>query len=185
LVQRTRTREREPEVADGAGYWMGQRRSLKRIERGLKGKLVIHSDDRSWELGPMGRMYRFIYEGLFDDTALHDWWVFMQDIRKHSGSHKHPGGLIIYVLEGAGHTVVDGVRHDWKAGDLLLLPIKPGGVEHQHFNKEPDRPARWVAFIYLPFWDGLASKSELKEDSPLYRAAGKPSAVGVAPPTGS
>ena len=86
-------------------------------------------------------MYRFIYEGLFDDTALHDWWVFMQDIRVHSGAHTHPGGLIIYVLEGAVHTVVDGVRHEWKEGDLLLLPIKPGGVEHRP-RRTPS--GRWV-----------------------------------------
>jgi len=38
------------------------------------------------------------------------------------------------------------VRYDWEAGDLILLPVKPGGVEHQHFSLG-DEPARWMAFI--------------------------------------
>src|SRR5439155_811034 len=76
-----------------------------------------------------------------------DWNVFVQDIRVHSGKHRHQGGLVIYIMEGEGYSVVDGERHDWEAGDLLLLPVKKGGVEHQHFNKDDAHPAKWIAFI--------------------------------------
>src|SRR5436190_24386272 len=134
MAERIRTRDPEPKQVDGAGYWMGQARSKRIRERAANGKIVVSTTDREWELGPMGRNYRFIYEGLFDDTALSNWWVFMQDVKVHSGSHRHQGGLIIYVLEGRGYSIVEGQRCDWKAGDLLLLPITPGGVEHQHFN---------------------------------------------------
>jgi gentisate 1,2-dioxygenase len=34
---------------------------------------------------------------------------------------------------------------------MVLLPIKPGGVTHQHFNRNgPDDPAEWLAINYLP-----------------------------------
>ena len=97
-----------------------------------------------------------------------DWNIFVQDIKVHSGKHRHQGGLVIYILEGEGWSEVDGERHDWEAGDLLLLPIKPGGVEHQHFNTDPDTPCRWLAFIHWPTLDHLASPAEQLEDSPTW-----------------
>jgi hypothetical protein len=179
MAERVRTRDPEPKQVDGAGYWMGQRRSKRIRERAANGKIVVTSTDREWGLGTMGRNYRFIYEGLFDDTALQNWWIFMQDVKVHSGSHRHQGGLIIYVLEGSGYSIVEGERCEWEAGDLLLLPIVQNGVEHQHFNNDPNVNARWVAFIYLPFWDGVCAQSILSKNSPLWDAAGKPSAVGL------
>src|ERR1700719_2851203 len=73
----------------------------------------------------------------FKDTPLQHWRVFIHDIRTRSGKHRHQGGLVIYVLEGRGYSVVDGERKDWEKGDLVLLPMKPGGVVHQHFNLNP------------------------------------------------
>jgi gentisate 1,2-dioxygenase len=46
---------------------------------------------------------------------------------------------------------MDGVRLDWEAGDLMILPLKPGGVEHQHFNADPNEPCKWLAFINTTF----------------------------------
>ena len=60
------------------------------------------------------------------------------------------------MITGKGYSVVDGERIDWQAGDLLLLPIKPGGVEHQHFNINPGSECRWIAFSYMPFFDHVA-----------------------------
>lgn len=183
MKDRARLRQREPEARDAAGYWVSQEYTASLMERGIKGKVVIDGQTgRQWELGPMGRMYRYIYEGLHDDTALGNWWVFKQDIRVHSGAHRHQGGLVIYVVEGRGYTIVDGVREEWEGGDLLLLPLKPDGVVHQHFNADPGKPCTWVAFIYLPWWDSLLSKIELVEDGPDWKAAGRPSAVGLDAP---
>ena len=71
---------------------------------------------------------------------------------------------------GKGYSVVDGERIDWQAGDLLLLPIKPGGVEHQHFNINPGSECRWIAFSYMPFFDHVASEFTQTEVSPLFKA---------------
>ena len=49
------------------------------------------------------------------------------------------------VVEGAGHTVIDEQRYDWKKGDLLQLPIKPDGVVFQHFNASDSAAALLLA----------------------------------------
>jgi gentisate 1,2-dioxygenase len=76
------------------------------------------------------------------------------------------------VITGKGYSVVDGERVDWQAGDLLLLPIKPGGVEHQHFNLQPGADCRWIAFSYMPFFDHVGSEFTQTEVSPLFKAGG-------------
>jgi gentisate 1,2-dioxygenase len=96
--------------------------------------------------------------------------VFSHDLKTQSGKHRHQGGLVIYVITGKGYSVVDGERVDWQAGDLLLLPIKPGGVEHQHFNLQPGADCRWIAFSYMPFFDHVASEFTQTENSPLFKA---------------
>ena len=74
---------------------------------------------------------------------------------------------------GGGEQIgLDGERVDWTAGDLLLLPIKPGGVEHQHFNVNPGSECRWIAFSYMPFFDHVGSEFTQTELSPLFKAGG-------------
>ncbi len=46
--------------------------------------------------------------------------------------HRHTSASINYHISGHGHSIVDGVRVDWKAGDLLLSA--PGWSEHAHFH---------------------------------------------------
>lgn len=47
-----------------------------------------------------------------------------------TGAHRH-GEEAIYIVEGEGFSVVDGVRYDWKEGSSLAIPF---GKPHQHFN---------------------------------------------------
>ena len=95
--------------------------------------------------------------------------MFENHVRTHSGKHRHQGGLVIYVIDGEGYSIVDGERFDWKSGDLLLLPIRPGGVEHQHYNLKADRPCRWIAFCHMPTMDNLAMEMTQIEVSPDFR----------------
>ena len=164
---RISTREREP-VFESV-YQRHLKSRLDFIQRNLVGKLLIKSTDREWEITKQGRIKHYMYPNVFTDTALQEWNVFMHDIKTHSGMHRHQGGLAIFVLEGRGYTLVDGKREDWKKGDLILLPIKPHGVEHQHFNTEPGSVCRWMAFIFMPFYDQVASFTEQIKDSPLYK----------------
>ena len=52
--------------------------------------------------------------------------MFIHTITTKSGEHRHQGGLLIFVLEGKGYSIVDGERWDWEKGDLVLLPMQPG-----------------------------------------------------------
>jgi hypothetical protein len=181
-IERTREREREPipDRTDGAGWYANRRYEKVRRDRAAMGKLVIHGDERAWEICPTGRLYRFLGEGI-EDTALMNWSVFKSDIKTNSQSHRHQGGIVIYVVEGRGWSMVNGVRCPWKAGDLLLLPITPGGVEHQHFNGQPGMPVRWVAFFHHPLYDSLGGAgTTVSQDSPIWLATGTTSVVGTA-----
>jgi gentisate 1,2-dioxygenase len=75
----------------------------------------------------------------------------------------------LFVLEGEGYTVVDGVKVEWERWDLILLPLKPNGCEHQHFNKTPGKAAKWIAFGYHHFQKILGNMFEQVENAPDWR----------------
>jgi len=52
---------------------------------------------------------------------------------------------VLYVLQGKGYTLLDGVRHEWQAEDLINIPIRAQGVVVQHVNTDPRRPVRFVS----------------------------------------
>jgi len=170
-IERVRERERAPLADNPYERIMRQRKEL--AERNLTGPIVITSEDRPWHQTRQGKLRYYLDPVTFKDTPLQHWRVFVHDIRTRSGKHRHQGGLVIYVLEGKGYSVVDGERIDWQAGDLLLLPIKPGGVEHQHFNLQPGQDCRWIAFSYMPFFDHVASEFTQTEVSPLFKSEGQ------------
>ena len=111
----------------------------------------------------------FLNPYVYTDTALQSWQVFKHEIRTQSGKHRHQGGVIIYVLEGKGYSIIDGERVDWKEGDLVLLPLKPEEVVHQHFNEDPDKPATWIAFYSIPIAEHIAAEMEQIENSPEFK----------------
>ena len=161
LRDRERTRERNhyEEIVE---YLKEDRK------RSYTGRVVIRGKDVPWSRSRQAVVKHYLWPSRYrkEDqlAALDDWNVFVQDIRVHSGMHKHQGGLVIYIIEGEGYTLVDGERHDWEAGDLLLLPVKPGGVEHQHFNKDDNRPAKWIAFISAQLFEwGASDMVQIKE----------------------
>jgi hypothetical protein len=166
--ERTRVREREPE--EGSTYERSMRIQKAVRDRAMSGKIVIKASDRPFETSRQGVMRYYQVRETTTDTALKDWAVFLQDIRRHSGKHRHQGGLVIFVLEGEGYTIVDGERIDWEAGDLILLPFKPGGVEHQHFNRYADQSCKWMAFIHKPMMDELGSYMEQQEPAATTRS---------------
>jgi hypothetical protein len=138
-------------------------------ERQQNGPIVIRSEDRPIQVNRQGTLRYYLAPLSYPDTPLQDWLVFENHVRTHSGKHRHQGGLVIYVIDGEGYSIVDGERFDWKSGDLLLLPIRPGGVEHQHYNLKADRPCRWIAFCHMPTMDNLAMEMTQIEVSPDFR----------------
>ena len=165
--ERTRTREREPGEERTYDKMLAYYR--ERVERNAMGPVVIHKDDREVEQSRQGRIRYYLNHQIHKDTPLQQWLVFSHELRTASGKHRHQGGLVIYVIEGRGYSMVDGERWEWEAGDLMLLPLRPEGVEHQHFNLEPGKPALWIAFIHFPLRDYVASEMTQLETAKEYK----------------
>lgn len=132
-----------------------------------QGKVLVKFRESNWLQNKQGKL-NYI-SGLLnhDEMAAPNWSLLHNLITKRSGKHIHQGGIPIFVVQGKGHSIVDGVKHAWNKGSLIVLPIKPGGVEHQHFNEvEGGPPARWIAFRYLPIVDLIGNVRTQVEDSP-------------------
>ena len=142
------------------------------IEQNLRGRKLIKGKQIPFKISRQGisRWYVTDVPPSPPDAVHYNWTLFVQQIPAgaRSGRHVHQGGLNIFVIKGKGYTVIDGVRHDWSTGDLLALPIKKGGVEHQHFNTS-DKPYRWLALIYNPYGKVMGRKLEQKELNPFWK----------------
>jgi hypothetical protein len=165
--ERERTRERE-HYEEIVAHQKAER------ERSFTGRVVIRGEEMPWSMSRQALVKHYSWPSRYAGggppiDVLDDWNVFVQDIRVHSGKHRHQGGLVIYIIEGEGYSVVEGERHDWEAGDLLLLPVKPGGVEHQHFNKDDAHPAKWIAFISASLFEFGASEMVQLENHPDFK----------------
>ncbi len=163
MVERLIERKREPEPEEDH-YDRLIRLKEEKIRNRMQGKVIIKGSEIPWVQGKQALVKRYLIEEKWNDVATPNWEIFVQRIKQHSGCHVHQGGLAIFVLEGEGYSLVDGVRFDWEKDDLILLPIKPGGVQHQHFNSGPGNPALWMAFRYEPMLDqvcvGITQVSE-------------------------
>src|SRR6266508_1652203 len=166
-IERTRERELPPLKLDPYEAVLRQRKELK--ERNRSGPVVIRSTDRELFQARQGKLRFYLDPVSFKDTPLQNWRVFIHEIRTKSGRHRHQGGLVIYVLEGKGYSIVEGQRIDWEKGDLVLLPLNPNEVEPQHFNLQVEKPAVWAAFIHIPIQEHLASALEQTENSPEFK----------------
>ncbi len=71
-----------------------------------------------------------------------------------SGKHKHNMEAIILIIQGTGYTIVDGVKHEWKKGDVITIP--PMSV-HQHFNTSTTEAARFFAVTTIPLMVNIGS----------------------------
>lgn len=174
MVEKEITREAETEVAmpDPRPYEARLNLAKEVREKALRGRKVIKGKQIPLVFSRQGIARRYVNEN-DRDVANDNWHIFVHEIREHSGKHVHQGGLIIFVLKGEGYTVVDGVKHHWKTGDTIILPIKKGGVEHQHFNLH-NRPSRWLALIYTPYHRIIGYMLRQTEDSPYWKSKNPP-----------
>jgi gentisate 1,2-dioxygenase len=137
------------------------------------GLFVVKGSDIPVESNRHGLMQWYMHPNL-TDVSLNTKLFYVQHIPpgSRSGRQHHPGGKIFYFWQGKGHTVLDGVKHTWVAGELLQLPLRREGVIYQHFNDSDDEEALILA-VEANFVDALGldkgSRYEEIEDSPDYR----------------
>jgi hypothetical protein len=165
--------ERKAKLAE-VNYWdeLLALRDRQREQR-RSGLQVIKEAELPLETNRQGLMRWYLHPAI-KDTALSVLLFYQQEIPpgSRSGRLKFQGGQIMMILDGKGYTVIDGVKHPWKAGDVLNLPLRADGIIVQHFNLDPDKPARFVAAE--PNWlecttVDRGSGFEQLEDAPEYR----------------
>ena len=86
----------------------------------------------------------------------------------HNKRHRHVNEAIIYILSGRGYSMIQNgdeppVRIDWQEGDMFSPPL---WWWHQHFNTDPQRPARYLAVTNAPLMItmGLFKKEQAIEE---------------------
>lgn len=136
---------------------------------------VIDEDELPLELNRQGLMRWYMHPAIHD-TVLSTMMFFEQEIPpgSRSGRIKFQGNQVLMILEGAGYTVLDGVKHPWKAGDVLNLPLRENGIVVQHFNSDPAVIAKFVAAEMNWFECSSVDRGsgfEQLEDCPEYREA--------------
>ncbi len=165
----TRTRTREREAIPALKYDIAYQKRGDFVDHSMTGQIVVKETDREWELCRQGYLKWYILESEYPETVLNDWWVFVHDIKKVSGKHRHQGGLVLFIIEGRGATEVNGEIIEWEKGDCVLLPMHPDGVEHKHYNYGTE-PAQWLAYIHIPTWNHVASELQQIEVNQDFQA---------------
>jgi len=151
--------------------------------RNSKRKKVVTPDEMPWEMARQGLLKHLINDQM--NTRMETVDAYMQIIPpgSRSGKHRHLAEECLYVLEGKGYDlhqdcdieIVDVYtwkpqdevkRFEWEAGDIIYIP--PNTI-HQHFNADPNRPARLISSINRIFkYSGLNDLEQI-EDAPEYK----------------
>lgn len=128
-------------------YWdeIFKLRDLQR-ERQKTAIQVIKGSQLPLENNKQGLMRWFMHPQI-TDTVLSTFVFYSQEIPpgSRSGRLKSQGGQVIFILEGRGHTIIDGVKYSWGPLDTINLPLKRDGIVVQHFNDDADHPVRLLA----------------------------------------
>lgn len=150
--------------------------------RNAKRKKLVHPEEMPWEMARQGLLKHLLNEQM--NTRMETVDAYMQVIPpgSRSGRHRHLAEECLYVLEGRGYdqhqdcdveitdtyhwTPQDEVkRYEWEAGDVIYIP--PNTI-HQHFNADPERPARLISVINRIYKQCGLNDLEQLEDAPEY-----------------
>jgi quercetin dioxygenase-like cupin family protein len=121
------------------GYWD------KSTQEKQQARTVIHEEELEWVETPQDHRIALLAA---PENGFRTWgseaMVAEIPVSSHTGKHAH-GEEGIYIVEGEGCSIVNGVRYDWKKGSVVWVPF---GAEHQHFNTG-DETVRYASFTCL------------------------------------
>ena len=150
--------------------------------RNARRKKVVRPSEMPWEMSRQGLLKHLINEGMNTRMETVDAYMQILPPGSHSGKHRHLAEECVYVLEGRGYDihqdcdveitdvfewkpVEETKRFEWEAGDVIYIP--PNTI-HQHFNADPEKPARFISSQNRIFKQiGLNTLDQL-EDAPEY-----------------
>src|ERR671928_367441 len=115
---------------------------LRSLPRVIKGKDLTSND------GPQSFSKHFVepIDGLTQTLHIH-----LEEYAPggRNQKHGHVNEAAFYILDGEGYEVHDGIRYDWKAGDVAIVH---NNCVHQHFNASPTKPARALVMKTKPMF---------------------------------
>jgi gentisate 1,2-dioxygenase len=144
--QKPVTSERTEKLA-GKNYWSELMALRDRQREQRKSAVqVVRLSELPLENNEQGLMRWYLHPAI-TDTILSTLCIFRQEIPpgSRSGRLKFQGAQILFIVAGCGHTMLDGVKHAWEAGDVVSLPCKRDGIVVQHFNDDPAQTAIFMA----------------------------------------
>ncbi|MDF1553647.1 MAG: cupin domain-containing protein [Deferrisomatales bacterium] len=124
-----------------------------------KRKGVVKAEEMPWEDSPHGKLKHIIHEKMNTRECALDMYQLFLDGAGRSGKHRHMSEEVFYVLEGKGYDLhwdvdfeLDDKYHwkwseepkkfEWEEGDFVYIPPY---TTHQHFNSDPQNPARLLS----------------------------------------
>jgi quercetin dioxygenase-like cupin family protein len=149
-----------------SSFTYGLRRELKRLRKVPR---VIKGKDRKLKWGPQYFNVDILTPKEKTSQVLYAHYVVLAPGGK-SQRHGHMNEAMFYILDGKGHEIHDGVRYDWEAGDVVVVE---NSCVHQHFNDDPDRPARAIIIKSKPLYLFMNMlMQEVIEEQPKYPLPG-------------
>jgi quercetin dioxygenase-like cupin family protein len=150
--------------------------------RNSKRKKLVHPEDMPWELSPQGLLKHLLNEGMNTRMETVDAYMLIIAPGSRSGKHRQLAEECLYVVEGRGYDLhqdcdveitdtyhwkpQDEVkRYEWEAGDVIYIP--PNTIQ-QHFNADPQRPARLISVINRIYKACGLNDLEQLENAPEY-----------------
>jgi quercetin dioxygenase-like cupin family protein len=130
-----------------------------RIEEKKQYSPVIKPESMMWENSRQGIIKHLFNENIKVEVESIDAYMQFIPAGSRSGKHRHMSEEYIFVLEGKGYDLHWDVdfelrekyywkvaeepsRWEWQQGDSIYIP--PNTV-HQHFNLDPEKPARFIS----------------------------------------
>ena len=123
----------------GLKHELTRLRSLPRVQKGTEVKFMS---------GPQAFSKHFMEpeDGLGQTLHIH-----LEEYAPggHSQMHGHVNEAIFYILDGKGFEIHDGIRYEWKAGDIAVVH---NNCVHQHNNADDHAPARALVIKTKPMY---------------------------------
>ncbi len=123
-----------------------------------KRKNIVKAEEMPWEETPQGHLKHVVNQKMNTRECALDLYQQFLEPGGCSGKHRHLAEEVFFVLEGKGYDLHWDVkfelddkynwdweqepkRFEWEEGDFVYIPPY---TTHQHFNADPDKPARFI-----------------------------------------
>ncbi len=142
--------------------WQHQTFAKEEVDRRKRSPIHVTAEEIETQYTARGKVY-IIDPRLGFNHRTFRFWIgsHLPDSKikkKRTLGHRHNIEAVIYILQGRGYSVIDGVRYDWEPGDFLCVPIF---AWHRHLNPS-DENMIYVAATTGPL--GMALGTAIYED---------------------